>query len=205
MGSSSSVREGAAACAAERTQRSSTTGPIPSKPPQTARSSTCRALGSTSPESVAAITMGLRVAGLTGNLPPHIPPLITAWSAELGEQHRRPAYERAMRTTLDLYPTPRSRPSTSLSPRQRATAACEPPEPPSPPELMRPSTSMGQPSPRSYLGRGMYLRPFTAPVRLTPSKRATSQASPFLTLALTSTLTLAFAPILTLIPGPAPP
>eukprot|EP00964_Phaeocystis_antarctica_P148365 scaffold115194_cov62-Phaeocystis_antarctica.AAC.3 len=119
-------------------------------PPQTARpnaspKSASDVLGSASNEAIGAVAMGLRVAALSGNLAPHIPPLISVWSAELAEQHRRPAYERAIRTTLDLYPTPRSRPVSSLSPRQRATAACEPPEPPKPPEPPRPSSMIKVP------------------------------------------------------------
>lgn len=84
-----------------------------------------------------------------------------------------------MRTTLDLYPTPRSRAAT---PRQHATAACEPPDSLAPPEPPRPSFSMGQPSPRSYLGRGLYPRPVTAPVRPTPPKRDPSPSQGWLEL-----------------------
>ena len=133
--------EQAAGCATERVPRQ-TCSRSSTNPPQTARpnASPANVLGSASSEAVGNAALGLRVAALSGNLAPHIPPLISAWSAELAEQHRQPAYERAIRTTLDLYPTPRSRPVSSLSPRQRATAACEPPEPPEPPEPLRPSS-----------------------------------------------------------------
>jgi hypothetical protein len=147
-----SVYSGATAgCATERVPRqSSSSSRSSTNPPQTARpnaspKSASNVVGSASTETVGAVAMGLRVAALSGNLPPHIPPLISAWSAELAEQHRRPAYERAIRNTLDLYPTPRSRPVSSLSPRQRATAACEPPEPPELPEPPRPSSMIKVP------------------------------------------------------------
>ena len=47
-------------------------------------------------------------------------------------------------------------------------------------------------SPRSYLGRGLYLRPFTAPVRPTPHPTSRAPLAPALTF--TPTFTLALAP-----------
>ena len=106
----SSVYEGVTArCATERIKRNSVSSrsstsnaalgaaALPTHPTQTAwlanassRSARqCVGLESASSEAVGAVAMNLRVAALAGSLAPHIPPLITAWSTELAEQHRR--------------------------------------------------------------------------------------------------------------------
>jgi hypothetical protein len=66
--------------------------------------------------------------------------------------HRAPSYQRALRDTLDLYPTPRSRPRTARPP-----ADDEERPSPRPAEPARPSTSRPSAAPR-YLSRGSSAR-----------------------------------------------